>query len=115
MVIPSQGRKRVLEELHQCLPGVNRMKALARSYVWWPGLDKDIEKMVLHCPTCQSNHRSPSKASLHPWEWLKDPWRRLHIDYAGPYKNRMFLVVIDAHFKWLEVIPVEFYWSSNCQ
>ena len=105
VVIPSQGRERVLEELHQCHPGINRMKTLAHSYVWCPGLDKDIEKKVLHCHACQSNQRSPSKAPLHPWEWPKDPWRRLHIDYAGPFKNRMFLVVIDAHSKWLEVIP----------
>ena len=105
VVIPSQGRERVLEELHQCHPGINRMKAKARSYVWWPCLDKDMEKKVLHCHICQSNQCSPSKAPLHPWEWPKDPWRRLHIDYAGPFTNRMFLVVIDAHSKWLEVIP----------
>ena len=105
VVIPSQGRERVLEELHQCHPGINCTKALARSYVWWPCLDKDIKKRVLHRHTCQSNQRSPSKAPLHSWEWPKNPWRRLHIDYAGPFKNRMFLVVIDAHSKWLEVIP----------
>ena len=105
VVIPSQGRERVLEELHQCHPGINRMNSLARSYVWWPCLDKDIEKKVLHCHTCQSNQHSPSKAPLYPWEWPKDPWRHLHIDYAGPFKNCMFLVVIDAHFNWLKVIP----------
>ena len=73
VVIPGQGRERVLEELHQCHPGVNRMKALARSYVWWPGLDKDIGRMILHCHTCQSNQCYPSKAPLHPWEWPKYP------------------------------------------
>ena len=26
-------------------------------------------------------------------------------DYAGPFHNEMFLIVIDAHSKWLEVIP----------
>ena len=107
VVIPSQGRERILEELHQCHPGVNRMKGLARGYVWWPALDRDIEKMILYCHTYQSNQRSPSKAPLHPWEWPKDPRRCLHIDYMGPYKNRVFLVVTDVHSKWLEVIPTK--------
>ena len=30
------------------------MKALARSYVWWPGLDEDITGVVKGCAECQS-------------------------------------------------------------
>ena len=48
----------------------------------------------------------PTKAPLHPWEWVTARWQRLHIDYAGPFQNSMFLVVVDAHSKWPEVIPV---------
>ena len=33
-------------------------------------------------------------------------WSRLHLDYAGPLENKMFLVIIDAHSKWLDVFPV---------
>ena len=33
-------------------------------------------------------------------------WSRLHLDYAGPFLNRVFLVLVDAHSKWLEVVPV---------
>ena len=34
------------------------------------------------------------------------PWSCIHIDYAGPFLNKMFLVIVDAHSKWLEVLPV---------
>ena len=40
---------------------------------------------------------------LHPWEWPQKPWSRLHIDYAGPFLGKMFLVTVDAYSKWLEV------------
>ena len=27
----------------------------------------------------------------------------MHLDYAGPISGKMFLVIIDAHSKWLDV------------
>ena len=43
--------------------------------------------------------------TLHPWMWPEKPWQRLHIDYAGPFLGRYFLIVVDARAKWPEVIP----------
>ena len=105
VVVPPKGRPQVLQELHQSHPGIVRTKSLARSYVWWPGLDQDVTKLIEGCENCQQAQREPSKAPLHPWEWPKSPWVRLHLDYAGPFHDKMFLVVVDAHSKWLEVIP----------
>ena len=53
VIIPSILRSLLLEELHQAHPGANRMKTLARSYVWWPGIEGDIEKEVKNCASCQ--------------------------------------------------------------
>ena len=50
------------------------------------------------------NQKSPAKAPLHPWEWPERPWSRLHVDYAGPFLGKMFLVIVDAYSKWLEVV-----------
>ena len=36
----------VLLQLHEAHPGVTKMKSFTRLYVWWPGLDKEIEKCV---------------------------------------------------------------------
>ncbi len=33
-------------------------------------------------------------------------WSRIHIDFAGPMDGKMFLVVIDAYSKWIEVCPM---------
>ena len=107
VIVPTQGRSLVLQELHQSHPGVSRMKALARMFVWWPGLDKEIETTVKHCYTCEENHRKPRQAPLHPWEWPSRPWTRLHLDYAGPFMGKMFLVLVDATTKWVEVEMVE--------
>ena len=58
---------------------------------------------VRTCVECQEHQKSPAAASLHPWEWQAHPWQRLNIDYKGPFLGNMFLVVVDAHSKWLEI------------
>ena len=50
---------------------------------------------------------------VHPWDWTKDPWERLHIDFAGPFMNSMFLIIVDAHSKWLEIFPMKTTTTSN--
>ena len=76
------------------------MKALARSYLWWPGLDKELKECARNCFECQSVKNFPAVAPLHPWLWPSKPWQRVHIDFAGPSQNRMYLIVVDAHSKW---------------
>ena len=49
VIIPSNLRHKLLQELHQGHPGMVRMKSLARSYVWWPQIDGDIEMYVRKC------------------------------------------------------------------
>ncbi|KAG5872496.1 hypothetical protein JTB14_025029 [Gonioctena quinquepunctata] len=49
VIIPSIETNQVLQILHATHPGIVRMKALARSHVWWPGLDADIERLVRDC------------------------------------------------------------------
>ena len=57
--------------------------------------------------------RPPPKAPLHPWEWPERPWSRIHVDYAGPFLGKWFLIVIDAHSKWIEVAIVTSATSTN--
>lgn len=105
VVIPSRDRQTLLSELHGGHVGASRMKELARSYLWWPNIDSDLEDLVKRCPACLENRKTPPKAELHPWEWPSHPWHRLHIDYAGPVQGKYFLVVVDAHSKWVEIFP----------
>ena len=79
MVVPPQHRADVLEELHEGHPRMSRMKALAHMFVWWPGMDGEIEKAVRLC------------------QWPTRPWTRLHVDFAGPICGKQILIVVDAH------------------
>ena len=87
IVIPPQGRSKLLQELHSEHIGICRMKQLARSYFWWPNIDVDIEQYVNNCSYCLEHRNSPPKAELHPWLWPQKVWHRVHADYAGPIKG----------------------------
>ena len=68
-MVPVAGQTKVIEEIHQDHPGITRMKGLARSFVWRPGMDKQLEEKVRSCTTCQQNQNAFPVAPLHPWEW----------------------------------------------
>ena len=70
--------------------GIVRVKRIARSYAWWPGVDKDIEELVKACNSYQQVQKSPVSAPLHPWMWPSKPWVRIHLDFAGPFEGKMF-------------------------
>lgn len=101
-----------MDELHSAHQGISAIKSFARSYVWWPGIDRDLENKVKECATCQQNAASPPAKHVY-WPIPEKAWDRIHIDHAGPVEGRMLLVIVDAKTKWLEVVPVPSTSSSH--
>lgn len=104
IVIPKILQQSILEELHLGHLGIVKMKALSRSYVWWYNIDKDIEKITKNCQACCMTRNMAAETTIHPWEYPSAPWQRVHVDFAGPYRNKMFLICVDAYSKWPEVV-----------
>ncbi|GFR32159.1 uncharacterized protein K02A2.6 [Trichonephila clavata] len=105
--IPRKFQKNVLEELHAGHLGIVKMKAIARSFVYWKNIDKDIEEAAKNCVDCARYKADPTKAKFHYWEYPNMPWERIHVDFAGPIFEHMFFLIVDAHSKWLEVYPMK--------
>ena len=63
VVIPNPLREALLQELHHDHPGVSKMKALARSHLWWPNIDKDIEKLARSCQVLSGSQASTTQGS----------------------------------------------------
>ncbi|UYV72488.1 K02A2.6-like [Cordylochernes scorpioides] len=95
VIIPERLRKDILNLLHDTHMGIVGTKALARGLCWWPKMDGDIERMISSCSVCLSCSHDPPKTDVYPWIWPSRPWSRLHIDHAGPFQGKLFLVVVD--------------------
>jgi hypothetical protein len=106
VIIPMKFRNYILGELHSCHTGASSMKSLARSYFWWPAMDKEIENITQNCNECLNIRQNPPKSVLSPWKWPQRPWTRVHCDFLGPFQNKQFFIIVDATTKWLEVFPV---------
>ncbi|XP_064631615.1 uncharacterized protein K02A2.6-like [Lineus longissimus] len=63
----------------------------------------DIEEMAKSCSVCTENARKPAACNPTAWQWPSATWKRIHIDFAGPFLNFHFFVVVDAQSKWVEI------------
>lgn len=107
VVIPKDLQNKVMKDIHTDHEGIVRSKAIARNYVWWPKIDRDIEMFVKQCQGCATHQSNPIPARMHPWGYPQHAWQRLHLDYAGPFRNHSYLIVVDAYSKWPEIISVQ--------
>ena len=82
------------------------MKGMARLRVWWPGFSKQVEQVVRECEMCQMHQNQPAPVPLRQWPWATKPWERIHVDFAGPVNGTIYLVIVDSHSKWMEVVPM---------
>ena len=73
---PEQGPTFLLEQLHEEHVGMTKVKALGRSYIWWPNMDSEIENCVKKYSTRHINSKKPCNAPLHSWDWPRRPWSR---------------------------------------
>ncbi|XP_037028712.1 uncharacterized protein K02A2.6-like [Bradysia coprophila] len=103
VVIPLSLQNEILQQLHVAHPGIVRMKALARSYVYWPNIDKDITEYVQRCSRCASTAKTPVKATLSSWPKSSHVWSRVHIDFAGEFQGHYYFVIVDSYSKWPEI------------
>lgn len=96
VIIPERLRQNMLNLLHNGHWGVVKMKQLARQNIWWHNIDKDIERLSSMCEVCKIHNQAPARSYV-SWPKSTKPWDRIHIDFAGPIFNTMWLICVDAY------------------
>ena len=107
IVIPPILRQRVLSLAHEGHMGIVKCKARLRSKVWWPGIDKDTEKYIRTCHSCQMSSLPERPSPLLMTELPDKPWSTIGIDLCGPFPSgETLLVVIDyySRFPFAEIL-----------
>ena len=104
ILIPTNLRKRVLQLAHEGHPGIVSMKQRLRSKVWWPGIDKQAERVCQECFGCQLVSVLTKPEPMIRTELPNSPWEHLACDLLGPSPSGDYLCVgIDYYSRFFEL------------
>lgn len=102
--VPENLRICMLEKLHEGHQGIVKTKMLVRSSIWWPGVEKDIERYVNACEICQMSGLARKQCELQSWKKAIKPMERIHLDHFM-FESKGYLIIVDAFSKWIDVYP----------
>jgi hypothetical protein len=111
VVIPTALQSKILDALHSFHMGMSATKSLARSHVYYPGLDNDIEWKIKNCSKCIVIDNAPRRHVLHSWPKPIRPFERIHVDYASK-NGANYLLIVDAYSKFPEITKTSSMTSS---
>lgn len=106
--MPKSLRVRVVDIAHGGHQGIAKTKALIRTRVRFPGIDKAVQEAVKTCKLCQAvqprQNFQPLKASAMP----EAPMPEVSADFFGPLDDKQYwLVVMDDHSRKPFVLTVK--------
>ena len=98
LLIPETKRTPVLKQLHDGHQGIIKTNIWAKNVVYWPGMTKDIEKMISTCTTCK---RFQAKQCTLPPERQPTPdrpWQIVASDLLD-FNGVQYMVIADMYSK----------------
>ena len=97
IVIPEEMREGILKQIHEGHLGFNKCQMRAKETVYWPGLNDQLENLILNCQLClkyskSKNKSTPPTALGH--EVPAVPWSKVVTDIFH-YESQPYLLVVD--------------------
>ena len=87
--------------------GMDHMKRYLRPRLWWPGMDRQVERRSAGCEACQASTPQHRRDPLQPTTAPTKPWERVAADHWGPTPTCSVLVMVDHLTKYPEVEVVK--------
>lgn len=105
ILIPKKLQREILNKLHCGHIGREKTKLRARSIIFWPGINNDIDNLINNCDTCLNlspeNGREPIIQHAVP----KGPWQKVGIDFFE-FRDKNYILAVDYYSKFIEVSQI---------
>ncbi|UYV61569.1 K02A2.6-like [Cordylochernes scorpioides] len=106
LLIPKTQRSDILKILHASHQGINNTIALAKGFIYWPGMNKEIEELINNCSICQQTSRANLKEPLLPHQAPEYPWQKVGIDIFQ-IESSKYLLIVDYFSKYPEIYQLQ--------
>jgi len=104
LVVPKAMRQLVKEKIHEGHLGIGKCTVRAKTYFFWPSMNKTIKDLVEKCPTCQEHRKAqPKQPNLS--RDIDAPWHTVGCDIFH-YEASHYLIVTDYFSSYPEVLLI---------
>ena len=103
IIIPSALRRDMLNKLHEPHLGIVKTKQRARSVIFWPNMNQDIERLIEKCDICNKHRKANPHQPLIPHDIPELPWSKVGADLFQ-FKNNEYLLCVDYYSKYPEIV-----------
>ena len=80
VVMPEKLWKQTIQLAHEGHQEMVRTKSQSREKVWWPNLDKQVEKLIRACHPCQLVGPRPKPEPIRSTPLPQGPWSEIAVD-----------------------------------
>ena len=102
LIVPSVKRSELLDMLHSSHQGITKTQQRARSTLFWPGMNVQIDDKVSSCAVCRKHDNAQKHAPLMPSEIPEYPWQIIGSDIFQVHDTH-YLLNVDYYSKWVNV------------
>ena len=105
IVIPDEKREEILKQIHEGHLGLNKCQMHAKETVYWPGLNNQLEQLILNCQLCLKYSKLKKRSTLHTalgHEVPPVPWSKVATDIFH-YESQPYLLIVDYTSRFLIV------------
>ena len=106
LIIPQNLRGSMLDRIHMGHMGVTKCSQRAREVMFWPGMNKAIEQMVLRCTICQEHRDSNPKEPMLPGPAPERPWEIIATDLFQ-WDGKDYVLLVDYYSRYIEIRMLE--------
>ena len=91
IVVLRELRETIVTIAHEGHQGIVHMKQLLPAHIWFPGIDKMVEKHVGKCLACQFTIPCHTREPLQMSDLPTGPWKKISVDFPDRFQIRTWL------------------------